>query len=101
MKNNNAFAKKRIALAVLGALAWLGAAQASAEDAAVSIDEPVRKAAAPQHEQVIVLARSRVERMQDVPIPVTAVNGKTLDRYDAVTIQDVSKLAPNLLVQAP
>jgi iron complex outermembrane receptor protein len=97
----------RSAAAVLGALSWWAAAHAEPPEAPeaaadkVSIDAPLRKSAPAQIEQVIVLARAKVERMQDVPIPVTAVNGKVLDRYDAVTVQDFAKLTPNLLVQAP
>lgn len=52
-------------------------------------------------DQIVVRAREREENLQDVPIPVSAVSAKVLDRDDAVTIQDFAKLTPNLLVQAP
>ncbi|HTY48121.1 MAG TPA: TonB-dependent receptor [Steroidobacteraceae bacterium] len=56
-------------------------------------------AAAPQ--EVVVTARIRSERVEDVPIPVTAVSGDTLDALDDVTLTDWAKLTPNLLVNAP
>jgi len=52
-------------------------------------------------EQVVVQARVRTEKLLDVPIPVSYIGGKQLERADAVTLQDFSRLAPNLLVQAP
>ena len=84
------------------AAAIIGAFALSAQAADDNAGDPQRLGTVvPPIEQVIVLARARLEKMQDVPIPVTAVNGKVLDRYDALTVQDFAKLAPNLLVQAP
>jgi iron complex outermembrane receptor protein len=67
---------------------------------------PIAKAAVDENDvatldQIVVRAREREENLQDVPIPVSAVSGKMLDRDDAVTIQDFAKLTPNILVQAP
>lgn len=56
---------------------------------------------APTLDQIVVRAREREENLQDVPIPVSAVSGRMLDRDGAVTIQDFAKLTPNILVQAP
>ena len=94
------------AAAVIGALACVAAA-AHASDTTVNATAgaaapgPAGTAAPQSFEQIVILARSRQERTQDVPIPVSAVSGKVLDREDAVAIQDFAKLAPNLLVQAP
>lgn len=52
-------------------------------------------------DQFVVRARTRAEKLQDVPIPVSAVSGKTLERNNAVTVQDFAKLTPNLLVHVP
>lgn len=54
-----------------------------------------------QLDEFVVRARSREEKLQDVPIPVSAVSGKALERNNAVTIQDFAKLTPNLLVHVP
>ncbi len=50
---------------------------------------------------VIVRARSRAELLQDVPIPVSAISGKTLQDNNAVAFQDFAKLAPNLAAHVP
>lgn len=104
----DAWTRKAGAAAVIGALACMAPSAAAAANPAGSdgaggpAPDSAAAAAAPQSfEQIVILARSRAERTQDVPIPVTAVSGKVLDREDAVAIQDFSKLAPNLLVQAP
>lgn len=52
-------------------------------------------------EQFVVRARTREEKLQDIPIPVSAVSGKALERNNAVTIQDFAKLTPGLLVHVP
>jgi iron complex outermembrane recepter protein len=52
-------------------------------------------------DQFVVRARSREEKLQDVPIPVSVISGKSLERNSASTIQDFAKLAPNLMVHAP
>lgn len=52
-------------------------------------------------EKVVVSSRNREEIAQDVPIPVTVIGGKTLERDNAVTVTDFTQKAPNLLVNAP
>ncbi len=51
-------------------------------------------------DRVVVHARDRDEKLQDVPIPVSAISAKALEQSNAVTVQDFSKLTPNLLVHA-
>jgi iron complex outermembrane receptor protein len=51
--------------------------------------------------EVVVSARIRAEKIEDVPIPVSAINGDTLTRLNALTVTDFAKLTPNLLVNAP
>jgi iron complex outermembrane receptor protein len=97
-------------VAVIGAMACMATMGVKAEPAAAAGEAaPANSEGAVANtagllqtfEQIVVLARSRQERTQDVPIPVTAVSGKVLEREGAVSIQDFAKLAPNLLVQAP
>ncbi|WP_418647891.1 TonB-dependent receptor [Thauera butanivorans] len=60
-----------------------GAADA-ADDDVVSIDA------------VVVRARNREERLQDVPIPVSVVSGRELERDHAVNISDFARRATNV-----
>lgn len=66
----------------------------TATDAATDAD-------AGQIQEVTVTARIRAERLQDVPIPVSAVSAEKLDALNEVTATDFAKLVPNLLVNAP
>lgn len=45
---------------------------------------------------VVVTSRNREEIAQDVPIPVSVVGGKTLDRDNVVTVNELVKKVPNL-----
>lgn len=47
-------------------------------------------------DDIVVTARKREERLQDVPIAVTAVSGDTLEREQINAIKDVAALAPGL-----
>jgi iron complex outermembrane receptor protein len=67
---------------------------ASSDPAAATAD-----AAAP--EEVVVSARIRAEKIEDVPIPVSAISGDTLTKLNAFTVTDFAKFTPNLLVNAP
>ena len=51
-------------------------------------------------DQIVVHSRDRVEKLLEVPIPVSAISQKTLEQYNANTIQDYANLTPNLLVHA-
>lgn len=52
-------------------------------------------------DQFVVHSRNREEKLLEVPVPVSAISGQALERYNAVTIQDFANLTPNLLVNAP
>jgi iron complex outermembrane receptor protein len=47
-------------------------------------------------EQVRITARNREELAQDVPVPVSVVSGKTLERDDVVGIAALTQKVPNL-----
>jgi iron complex outermembrane receptor protein len=51
--------------------------------------------------KVVVTARNREEIAQDVPIPVTVIGGKALDRDATVNLQDLVKKAPGLQATTP
>lgn len=47
-------------------------------------------------ETVVVTSRNREEIAQKVPLPVSVVGGKALDRDDVVSVNDLVKKVPNL-----
>lgn len=47
-------------------------------------------------ESVVIRARNREERLQDVPIPVSVVTGKELERDQALNISDFAKRTTNV-----
>ena len=51
-----------------------------------------------QLEQITVTATKRVERLQDVPVAVTALTADTLDRNNVRELADVVKLSPSLTI---
>ncbi|MBI1198584.1 MAG: TonB-dependent receptor plug domain-containing protein [Phenylobacterium sp.] len=70
--------------------AVLAAGQASAQDAtAASVDE------------VVVTAQKRAEKLQDVPVAVSALAGKQLAAQRLNKVDDIVSFAPSLQVQSP
>src|SRR4051812_32523940 len=53
---------------------------------------------APQGE-IIVTARKQNETLQEVPVTIAVVSGKTLDDYHATKAEDVASRVPTLNVQ--
>src|SRR5207237_501276 len=47
-------------------------------------------------EEVIVTAQKRAERLQDVPLAITAITSQSLERSGALSLRDVVALAPSL-----
>ena len=52
-------------------------------------------------EEVVVTARNRSERLQEVPIPISVVSGATLDRDRTFTVAELSQRAPGLTATTP
>ncbi|MDB5420433.1 MAG: hypothetical protein JWR59_380, partial [Brevundimonas sp.] len=75
------------ALAVFGQPIQANAAAATAQASAGQLDE------------VVVVARRTEERLQDVPISVTAISQDTLRQTSIATSTDLIKLVPTLSVQ--
>jgi outer membrane receptor protein involved in Fe transport len=61
---------------------------------------PVEQAAAPTSglEEVIVTARKKSENIQNVPVAVTALSAKTLDRYALTSVEKIAATTPELVV---
>jgi iron complex outermembrane receptor protein len=51
-------------------------------------------------EEIVVTARRKDERLQTVPLSVSAVSGKELDERQIVTAQDLERLVPSLNVNS-
>lgn len=75
-------------LAALAAFAAAGAAHAADDDAVTADGVPL--------EQIHISARNREELAQDVPVPVSVVSGRTLERDDIVGIAGLTAKVPNL-----
>jgi len=51
-------------------------------------------------EEVVVTARKREERLQDIPVAVTAVTAETIERQQLLAVKDVAAFAPGLNINA-
>ena len=49
---------------------------------------------------IVVTARKREERLQDVPVAVSAVSGDALLAQGATNVQDIARIAPGLFYQS-
>ncbi|REF86016.1 iron complex outermembrane receptor protein [Methylovirgula ligni] len=57
-------------------------------------------ASSTQVSDVVVVARDRAEKAQNVPLPISVVGGKTADREHIDRLQDFTEKVPNFLVFA-
>ena len=55
----------------------------------------------PAVEEVVVTARNRTERAQDVPIPISVIGGGQLERDRVFTVADLTQRAPGLTATTP
>src|SRR5690242_10638716 len=89
---------------VLAAAAGLPAAAqaqtAQAQTAQAAQAQAAQAKPAGQLEEVVVTARRTTERLQDVPVAVTALSQQKLEELRVTTVQDLNKLAPGLTVDA-
>ncbi len=69
--------------------AELAQAQAAEAEAEV-VEEPKNLA------EITVTSRRKEEKLQEVPIPIAVINRETLERDNIVSVQDMSRRAPNL-----
>ncbi|QIK78137.1 TonB-dependent receptor [Sphingomonas piscis] len=68
--------------------------------AAVAAGAGTAAAASTQNDpEIVVTARRRKERAQDVPIALTAVSGETLDRIGATNLTQIAQLTPSLVIR--
>lgn len=74
-------------------------AAAAAASASAETETPPRAttAEAPSLGQVVVRSRNRIEKVQDVPLSVSVISGKELDRELAYDIGGITKRAANVV----
>ena len=82
--------------ALLGSTALLLAPSALAQQAAPPIAEEERPEA---FSDIVVTARRNAESLQEVPVTVSVVDGRTLDSYKATKAEDIASRVPTLSVQ--
>lgn len=92
--------KKTALMAGAAALATLFAAPAIAQDAtpATAQDKPAEPAAGDNDvsAEVVVTAQKRTERLQDVPVAVTVLNGAAIDAQGRTSLEGAQYLVPSL-----
>lgn len=80
-----------------------GAAMASALFATGSVwaqEAPAAQTGGDQVADIVVTAQKREQRLQDVPVAVTALSAETLQANRITNVSDLSGLAPNVTVRA-
>lgn len=95
MKPSRSTSLSAIAIAMLQAGPTL--AQSTAKD--TTQVAPSGQAATPGDRDIVVTARRRAERLQDVPVAVTAVSGNALRAANIVQVQDIQQKVPGLTIQ--
>lgn len=84
-------ARRALLSATACAAALIGSAPALAQDAAPAVQDQVNTV-----DDIVVTARRRDERLQDVPVAVTALTAKALDDLQTSDIGDLQGSVPNL-----
>lgn len=70
------------------------AEEAPAEEGAT----PAAKQDAVTLGEVVVTARRRDERLLDVPVPISAISGEELSRYDVDSLTAIGRMVPQLVI---
>jgi iron complex outermembrane receptor protein len=73
---------------------------AAATSSATAASSAVAASTASEVQEIVVTARKREERLQDVPIAVTATTGETLEREQINLVKDVAALTPGLNISS-
>src|SRR6266702_5289177 len=80
-----------LVLLMLGCCAGLASAQQTSPEPGAQ-----EKSSEPGLQEIVVTAEKRKERLQDVPIAITAVTGDTLDRAGVRDIGGLTASTPNV-----
>jgi iron complex outermembrane receptor protein len=89
-------AVKPLFYAFLGTTALATSAAALAQDAESAAGAAVADQAVANQEAIIVTARRREERLQDVPLSITAISSEELSSRNVVSTQELQQLSPSV-----
>jgi iron complex outermembrane receptor protein len=88
----------------ISTIALAAAIAATATPAFAQSGEPAQEQAVREDTadtgEIVVTARRRAERLQDVPVAVTAIGGDSLTSANIFQVQDVQQKVPGLTIQA-
>ena len=87
-------------LMAASAWAFLVSGQAYAQETVQPPASMTNAKGVEQLEEVVVTAQKRTERLQDVPVAVTAITAAMLDKLQTKDVTDLTSRVPNLNVQA-
>ncbi len=93
--------RRALLIALSATTALAGSKVGWAAEAAVRADTAAAAADTASVEDVVVTARHRSERAQDVPIPITALSGAKLAQQGVSQIQQLQFQAPSLNIATP
>lgn len=98
-KGENRIARNRLLPAVsMGVLSIALACPVAAHAADDQAPENSVASEPGQQGEIVVTARRRLERLQDVPLSVTVISGETLREQGAINTREVLSTVPNLTV---
>ena len=86
----------RVTSASVLALAVAVAQPAFAQQSGAAVDSDAEAAVPGDANTIVVTAQRREQRLQDVPIAVTAISGDTLNERQITTLSDLSQIAPSV-----
>jgi iron complex outermembrane recepter protein len=81
------------------ALSTITVARAQTETAEPTTAQETTAEEQGQFKEIVVSARKRAERIQDVPVAITALDADALERTNATNITDLSGIAPSVTLQ--
>jgi iron complex outermembrane receptor protein len=85
---------RRESIITLAGIALLGSAQSHAQETAAAREKDTL-------DEVVVTARNRSERAQDVPIPISVLGGDRLERETLFTVADLTQRTPGFTATTP
>ena len=103
LNDGNSRLWRRSTMALLASSMIAVPGQVLAQDAPAQPADPAEAPAAAQSEdggQIVVTATKRAERLQDVPIAITAITTKTLDDLQVDSFEDYARLVPSLSMKS-
>jgi iron complex outermembrane receptor protein len=70
-------------------------------NAAATVETKPPEVEAKNLSEVVVTSRRREEKLQDVPVPISVVGGKNMERDRTLDVQDLTRRAPGLSATTP